>query len=169
MATEEKKSIEISYKANIKDLVSKLEQIPNVTKEEAKKMVAALDRQLKQAEKAAAKSAAAQKKVAREMAAAAMSHQSIFVSLRDGIEILRLKGPMAVDLRSETVVIGTSLSALEYARKTNSIILFNNEPSFFSLRKLENGDFEHERWQTTASSLSFDGLNPYAIVTGKRL
>jgi hypothetical protein len=69
---------------------------------------------------------------------------------------------MAVDLRSETVVIGTSLSALEYARKTNSIILFNNEPSFFSLRKLENGDFEHERWQTTASSLSFDGLNPFA-------
>ena len=57
MATEEKKSIEISYKANIKDLVSKLEQIPNVTKAEAKKMVAALDRQLKQAEKAAAKSA----------------------------------------------------------------------------------------------------------------
>ena len=71
MATEEKKSIEISYKANIKDLVNKLEQIPNVTKEEAKKMVAALDRQLKQAEKAAAKSAAAQKKVAKEMANAA--------------------------------------------------------------------------------------------------
>jgi hypothetical protein len=71
MATEEKKSIEISYKANIKDLISKLEQIPNVTKEEAKKMVAALDRQLKQAEKAAAKSAAAQKQVAKEMANAA--------------------------------------------------------------------------------------------------
>lgn len=81
MATEEKKSIEISYKANIKDLVSKLEQIPNVTKEEAKKMVAALDRQLKQAEKAAAKSAAAQKKVAKEMAAAARRGGDEFVTL----------------------------------------------------------------------------------------
>lgn len=81
MATEEKKSIEISYKANIKDLVSKLEQIPNVTKEEAKKMVAALDRQLKQAEKAAAKSAAAQKKVAKEMAIAAKRGGDEFATL----------------------------------------------------------------------------------------
>lgn len=68
---EEQKSIEISYKANIKDLISKLEQIPNVTKEEAKKMVAALDRQMKQAEKAAKQSADAQKKVASEMSKAA--------------------------------------------------------------------------------------------------
>ena len=83
MATEEKKSIEISYKANIKDLVSKLEQIPNVTKEEAKKMVAALDRQLKQAEKAAAKSAAAQKKVAKEMANAAKRGARDFDDLAD--------------------------------------------------------------------------------------
>jgi len=86
MATEEKKSIEISYKANIKDLVSKLEQIPNVTKEEAKKMVAALDRQLKQAEKAAAKSAAAQKKVAREMAAAAKRGGDEFDNLTDRMD-----------------------------------------------------------------------------------
>jgi chromosome segregation ATPase len=83
MATEEKKSIEISYKANIKDLVSKLEQIPNVTKEEAKKMVAALDRQLKQAEKAAKKSADAQKKVAKEMAAAAKRGARDFDDLAD--------------------------------------------------------------------------------------
>ena len=50
---EEKRSIEISYKANLKDLVSKLKTLPNVTGVEAKKMVAELDRQLKQAEKAA--------------------------------------------------------------------------------------------------------------------
>lgn len=86
MATEEKKSIEISYKANIKDLVSKLEQIPNVTKAEAKKMVAALDRQLKQAEKAAAKSAAAQKKVAREMANAAKHGAAEFDNLTDRMD-----------------------------------------------------------------------------------
>ena len=61
---EEKRSIEISYKANLKDLVSKLKTLPNVTGTEAKKMVAELDRQLKQAEKAAKKAAEAQKKAA---------------------------------------------------------------------------------------------------------
>lgn len=86
MATEEKKSIEISYKANIKDLISKLEQIPNVTKEEAKKMVAALDRQLKQAEKAAKQSANAQKKVASEMAKAAKRGARDFDDLADSAQ-----------------------------------------------------------------------------------
>lgn len=68
---EEKKSIEISYKANIADLKAKLKTIPNITEQEAKKMVAALDRQLKQAEKAAKKSAEASKKAARSSAQAA--------------------------------------------------------------------------------------------------
>lgn len=86
MATEEKKSIEISYKANIKDLVSKLEQIPNVTKAEAKKMVAALDRQLKQAEKAADKNAKAQKKLAREMSRAATGAADDFNHLSDRMD-----------------------------------------------------------------------------------
>lgn len=63
MATE-KKSIEISYKANISDLKAKLKSIPNITDQEAKKMVAALDRQLKQAEKAAKKSSEQNKKSA---------------------------------------------------------------------------------------------------------
>lgn len=80
MATEQK-SIEISYKADIKDLIAKLEQIPTVTKKEAKEMVAALDRQLKQAEKAAKKSADAQKKVAREMAQSANQAAAQFDSL----------------------------------------------------------------------------------------
>ena len=51
MANEVQKSIQISYKADLKDLMAKLKQIPNVTDQEAKKMVSALDRQLKQAEK----------------------------------------------------------------------------------------------------------------------
>lgn len=80
MATEQK-SIEISYKADIKDLISKLEQIPTVTKKEAKAMVAALDRQLKQAEKAAKQSADAQKKVAREMAKGAQRAKADFDDL----------------------------------------------------------------------------------------
>ena len=60
----EDKSIQISYKADINDLKNKLAQIPNITGEEAKKMVAALDRQLKQAESASKKSAEATKRAA---------------------------------------------------------------------------------------------------------
>jgi recombinational DNA repair protein RecR len=59
---EEKRSINIAYKADLKDLINKLKQMPNVTEQEAKKMVSALDRQLKQAEKAAKKSADASAK-----------------------------------------------------------------------------------------------------------
>jgi hypothetical protein len=68
---EEKKSIEISYKANLSDLKAKLKTIPNITDQEAKKMVAALDRQLKQAEKAAKRSSQASQKAARASAKAA--------------------------------------------------------------------------------------------------
>jgi len=80
---EEKKSIEISYKANLQDLLSKLKTIPNITDQEAKKMVAALDRQLKQAEKAAQKSAEASKKAAKEAANAAKRGASSFDELAD--------------------------------------------------------------------------------------
>ncbi len=68
---EEKKSIEISYKANINDLKKKLESLPDITKDEARKMVSALDRQLKQAERAAKKSAEASKKAAQSSSRAA--------------------------------------------------------------------------------------------------
>ncbi len=68
---EEKKSIEISYKANINDLKKKLESLPDITKDEARKMVSALDRQLKQAERAAKKSADASRKAARASSRAA--------------------------------------------------------------------------------------------------
>lgn len=80
---EEKKSIEISYKANLADLKAKLKSIPNLTDQEAKKMVAALDRQLKQAEKAAKRSAAASKKAAQASARAAKRGASDFDHLAD--------------------------------------------------------------------------------------
>jgi uncharacterized phage infection (PIP) family protein YhgE len=83
MMAEEKKSIEISYKANLKDLLSKLKQMPNVTEAEAKKMVSALDRQLKQAEKAAKRSADASKKAAQASARAARNGASDFSHLAD--------------------------------------------------------------------------------------
>jgi chromosome segregation ATPase len=83
MATEVQKSIQISYKADLKDLMEKLKQIPNVTDQEAKKMVAALDRQLKQAESAAKKSAEASKKAAQEAGKAASRGAKDFDDMAD--------------------------------------------------------------------------------------
>lgn len=80
---EQKKSIEISYKANLNDLLAKLKTIPNVTDQEAKKMVAALDRQLKQSEKAAKKSAEASKKAAQKAAEAARKGSQEFDEMAD--------------------------------------------------------------------------------------
>lgn len=82
MATEDK-SIQISYKADLKDLIANLKNIPNVTDQEAKKMVAALDRQLKQAEKAAKNSAKASKKAAQEASKAAAKAGDGFDDLSD--------------------------------------------------------------------------------------
>lgn len=83
MATEEKRSINISYKADLKDLIAKLKQMPNVTEAEAKKMVGALDKQLKQAENAAKKSADASAKAARAAAAAASRGANDFDEMAD--------------------------------------------------------------------------------------
>lgn len=79
----EDKSIQISYKADINDLKQKLAQIPNITGEEAKKMVAALDRQLKQAESASKKSAEATKKAAQEAGRAASNASREFDHMAD--------------------------------------------------------------------------------------
>jgi len=80
---EEKRSISISYKADLKDLISKLKQMPNVTEAEAKKMVGALDKQLKQAEKAAKKSAEASKKASQNASKAARRGVKDFDDMAD--------------------------------------------------------------------------------------
>ena len=80
---EEKRSINISYKADLKDLIAKLKQMPNVTEAEARKMVAALDRQLKQAEKASKKAAEASKKAAQNAGNAAKRGSKDFDDLAD--------------------------------------------------------------------------------------
>ena len=81
--SEEKRSINIAYKADLKDLINKLKQMPNVTEQEAKKMVSALDRQLKQAEKAAKKSADASAKAAKQASAAARRGAREFDDMAD--------------------------------------------------------------------------------------
>lgn len=80
---EEKRSINIAYKADLKDLINKLKQMPNVTEAEAKKMVSALDRQLKQAEKAAKKSADASAKAAKNASQAARRGSKEFNNMAD--------------------------------------------------------------------------------------
>lgn len=80
---QENRTINISYKADLKDLINKLKQMPNVTEAEAKKMVSALDRQLKQAEKAAKQSSEASAKAARASAAAAARGAREFEDMAD--------------------------------------------------------------------------------------
>ena len=107
------KSISISYKADLKDLISKLKQMPNVTDQEAKKMVKALDRQLKQAEKAAQKSAEASKKAAKQAAQAAArgAHQfdEMADSARRAEERLEQVGESAGDIDRGFRSIGLAL------------------------------------------------------------
>jgi hypothetical protein len=80
---QENRTINIAYKADLKDLINKLKQMPNVTEAEAKKMVSALDRQLKQAEKAAKKSSEASAKAARAAAEAARRGAKEFEDMAD--------------------------------------------------------------------------------------
>lgn len=80
---EEKRSINIAYKADLKDLIAKLKQMPNITEAEARKMVAALDKQLKQAEKASKKAAEASKKAAQNAGNAAKRGAKDFDELAD--------------------------------------------------------------------------------------
>lgn len=113
---EEKKSIEISYKANLKDLVSKLKTLPNVTGQEAKKMVAELDRQLKQAERAAKKSADAQKKAAAAARKAFQQNRSAISGINDAAKETEEKLEGVADSAGEVdrgfASIGLALSAV---------------------------------------------------------
>lgn len=149
---EEKKSIEISYKANLKDLVSKLKTLPNVTGQEAKKMVAELDRQLKQAERAAKKSADAQKKAAKAAAAAArrggQSFKDMADSANDAKEKIGEVGEQAGDVDRGFSAIGLALRAV------------NPE-----LAEAADGLADASA-VTEGLAMSFKGLNPLVIGAG---
>ena len=64
------KSVEITLKANIKQLQKNLEQIPGMTKKEASKMVRALSSEFNKAQKAAKKAAEESRKAAKASAKA---------------------------------------------------------------------------------------------------
>lgn len=69
---------------------------------------------------------------------------------------------MAVELKTSTLVIGTSLAAVNFAKENDCLVLFNTEPSFFTFNNTPQGAKEYEQWQNIASHLSMKGLNPFA-------
>jgi hypothetical protein len=149
---EEKKSIEISYKANLKDLLAKLKTIPNVTDQEAKKMVSALDRQLKQAEKASKKSAEASKKAAQQAAKAAqrgaMDFDDLADSARRAEERLERVGDASGDIDRGFSSIGLALRGV-------------------NPQLAEAADGLADAFAVTEGlTMSFAALNPYVIAAG---
>jgi hypothetical protein len=83
---EERRTISISYKADLKDLITKLKQMPNVTEAETRRMVASLDAQLQNAEKAAREAAQASREAAEAAARAAEEAAEQFEDLEDAAE-----------------------------------------------------------------------------------
>ena len=67
MPADVQKSIEISMKADLKDLTSQLKKIPGLTAKEAKAMTSALQKELKQAQREAQKTAKVNKKSMQEI------------------------------------------------------------------------------------------------------
>jgi hypothetical protein len=116
---EERRSISISYKADLKDLISKLKQMPNVTEAEAKKMVAALDNQLQNAEKAAEEASRASQAAAEAASQAAQEAAEDLEGLQDGAE----------DAASRFEELGESTGDVEggFSSLADTIGIFNPE------------------------------------------
>jgi hypothetical protein len=149
---EEKRSISISYKADLKDLISKLKQMPNVTEAEAKKMVGALDKQLKQAEKAAKKSAEASKKASQNAAKAARRGVKDFDDMADAArraeERLEQVGEASGDIDRGFSSVGLALRGVnpQLAEAADGIA------DMFAV--------------TEGLTMSFAALNPFVIAGG---
>lgn len=149
---EEKRSISISYKADLKDLISKLKQMPNVTEAEAKKMVGALDKQLKQAEKAAKKSAEASKKASQNAAKAARRGVKDFDNMADAArraeERLEQVGEASGDIDRGFSSVGLALRGVnpQLAEAADGIA------DMFAV--------------TEGLTMSFAALNPFVIAGG---
>ena len=149
---EEKRSISISYKADLKDLISKLKQMPNVTEAEAKKMVGALDKQLKQAEKAAKQSAEASKKASKEASKAAERGVKAFDNMEDAAkraqEQLSEVGESSGDIDRGFSSIGLAL------REVNPMVA-------------DAADGIADMFAVTEGlTMSFSALNPMVIAVG---
>ncbi len=121
----EEKSIDIKLKMDISELRKNLKAIPGMTKEEARKMTMALQRELKQTQAAAKKAAAATKaakkkelqetKAAARQAAAlakqeAAAHHALQKSMQDD---LKKTGMAARNARKQSREMGAAFGSLE--------------------------------------------------------
>lgn len=92
-------TVSISYRADIKDLLAQLKKMPNISEEEARKMVKGIDRQFKQMEKsyqrAAKNSQGSMNKVIKSQKAATLSARSL---RKEAANLDRLTGELSVGL-----------------------------------------------------------------------
>ena len=92
-------TVSISYRADIKDLLAQLKKMPNISEEEARKMVKGIDRQFKQMEKSYQKAAkngvASMNRVIKSQKAATLSARSL---RKEAANLDRLTGELSVGL-----------------------------------------------------------------------
>ena len=92
-------TVSISYRADIKDLLAQLKKMPNISEEEARKMVKGIDRQFKQMEKsyqrAAKNSQSSMNRVIKSQKAATLSARSL---RKEAANLDRLTGELSVGL-----------------------------------------------------------------------
>jgi hypothetical protein len=107
MAGEVKRSVNLEYKADLKQLISQLEKMPGLTAKEAKKMVSVLDTNFRRAEKAAKRSQEASKK-------AAKAAQKAFsdVDTHEVDKKLKSAADAAGDLDSSLIAVGGAIGRL---------------------------------------------------------
>ena len=103
-----KETVDLEFRANIAQLQADLAKVPGITDREAKKMVKALDSQLKRAEKSAKKAGKAGKKSFKDMSDAAGDADSVLQGLSASLDLVdprlgaaaRLSGDMAGGLEA---------------------------------------------------------------------
>jgi F0F1-type ATP synthase assembly protein I len=89
-------SIELSFRADLKDLLSKLKDMPGMTKKEASKMVTELQKQLRKSEKAATRAGKNGKKGMEQLSQGAKKATVNVRTLRkDAANLDRLTGELA--------------------------------------------------------------------------
>ena len=83
-----RETVDLEFRANIARLQADLAKVPGITEKEAKKMVKALDSQLKRAEKSAKKAGKSGKKAFKEMEDSAGEADSVLQGLASGLDLI---------------------------------------------------------------------------------
>ena len=133
---DQNQTVSISYRADLKDLLNNLKKIPGLTKEEAQKMVKALDRQLKQAEKSAKKAGKNTSKAMDQISASTKRASFNARALRkDFANIDRLSSEASQALSILSPELGQSamqVSVLASAMESLGRVFFISNPLFLA-------------------------------------